>query len=829
MLLNRWKERIHLKRVALSLLVVLCFLIIASDARVLTNSYNEIEPLAVSQVDTYPDDTILMLLKPITSGSCGDPILHFRIIAKNGTITRFDYPTNNGTIPLNNFCFQNSNMHKRNYKEYEEDCDDGSEPKKHPSKPTKNPKHPAGKKDCDDGSENCEKDCKESGEGCKKDCKESGEGCEKDCKQSKEDCEKDCKQSKEDCEKDCGESDEDCKKSCNDQWGNCVGTPNDWSSRSVRGNVINFGESCSAVKIVKSYKSDGFLYTCYNSTTSTLTWTQYTIKTDGSITTGASGQSSEITKITDMSQFSKFITIFPTENNDYGLVYTKYVSQSGQGIVSPWQLYLIWISHTDSSTKGNYNIYESQPSTNTTDYYLYQCSVAQESVGYNCLVYTKRTDKTVYVNINFWSSGSVNKTNDITVNMPAPYTTVVDVETLSYGGYIFVVKNTTNATDIGNVQGLVYYNNGTDHGTWGLTDFTAGIPIIGLTANNTVWAITQSTDNASNSSSWTLHSSDTLTNFRPAGMLGSSYISSVTPSSNAIVAPRLPEIVITYNSQVYKSNGSFKVWEVNTTGGDDSLRGAIPASHDKVKINSENVTVTLLPSYMGGGHKEYYITVDDNAIKNAQDQNLIGDRSVIIRLTPEGTQHYVDLSSNDKSTFVKNMGGDIATVINCDASRIKIPVLYQYSNYNNSGDQLFMRVNIAQNAPSGQSTQGAQGDSRGAPSLADDLNDVIVNKDISAISTGTTSQYIDQHNADLWSRYKYILIGVFVGLALLSLLWCLTCCRRYRSDDVKHRRRDHAILNFLTIFVSTLIVVDLVLDILFIAIHGKDEKWIMPV
>ncbi|CAG8790908.1 9118_t:CDS:2, partial [Gigaspora rosea] len=43
------------------------------------------------------------------------------------------------------------------------------------------------------------------------------------------------------------------------------------------------------------------------------------------------------------------------------------------------------------------------------------------------------------------------------------------------------------------------------------------------------------------------------------------------------------------------------------------------------------------------------------------------------------------------------------------------------------------------------------------------------------------------------------------------------------------RRRQSIILNFLTIFVTTLIVVDLVLDIVFIAIHGKDEKWLLPV
>ncbi|CAG8737202.1 3932_t:CDS:2, partial [Cetraspora pellucida] len=346
-----------------------------------------------------------------------------------------------------------------------------------------------------------------------------------------------------------------------------------------------------------------------------------------------------------------------------------------------------------------------------------------------------------------------------------------------------------------------------------------------------------------NSSSWTVQSSDTLTNFRPAGMLGSAYLSYVTPKTNSVITPPLQEVIVTYTSQVNKSTGSFRIWEVNTTGGDDSLRGSIPAYNDRVKIKDENVTVSLLSSYTSSSHKTYYITVDDDAVKNSQDQNLIGikkllwnfttsdvtdtttgDRSVIIRLTPEGTQHYVNLSPNDKSSFCERMRSDIATVINCDTSRIKIPTLYQYSNNNNTGaaDQIFMRVDIAQNAPSGQSAQGVQGtqgENRGGPSLADDLNDVIVNKDISAISTGTTSKYIDQNNDT-----NIFLLAFLLGLHYYHFYGALRV-----EGALRKRRKASAIIGFMTIFVPTLIVVDLVLDILFIVFHGKDEKWIMVV
>ncbi|CAG8454748.1 6613_t:CDS:10 [Dentiscutata heterogama] len=987
MLLNSWKEQVHLKRVALSSLLILCFLIIISDAKTTTKSYSENGQLTVAQVDTYSDDTIIILLKSST-GSCSDNTLHFRIISKDGTETPCDYY--NSSIPQNNFCFPaSSNIQKRNYQENEEDCDENeSKPVEHPihkypehsddkpedctttghyeSKPTEHPKNPdesedctttydyheskpteqPGKKDCKDSEADCEKNCEKD---CENSCKQPGEDCANGCKDSDVNCKNLCNLY-EDCKNNCQTSVDNCKKSCSNDFENCGGTssggnggngsgtgnggngsgtgsgnggngsgtgsgnggngsgtgtsggngsgtgsgtsggnggngsgtgttPNggtpsttpvpsgsstipissngtgivippsktsgsyglygdsiviyaltkplvlvtyycnypsqsyqrcgiivDWSTKSARGDVITFDKSCTASQIIKSYKYDGFMYTCYDYTTNTLTWTPYILNTDGSITKRSSGQTSEIAQISNMTQFSKYIKIFPIENDDYGLVYTKIVPQSGLGITSSttkWSLYAMWISSQDSSMTGDVSIYDSQPGTNTTDYNLYQCSVAHDSIGYNCLVYTKRTDKTVYVNINFWKNGNVNKTDEINLNLPAPYTTynVIDVEPLSHGGYIFIAENSTNTGQASNVKGFIYYENGTSYGPWDIPDFTSN-----------------------------------------SGAFGS--VVSLSPAPNTVVSPPVSALGLTYAVPVSKSTGFFKIWEVNTTGGDDILRGQIPASDDRVKIDNTNVTVSLFPFYTASGNKQYYTTVDDDAIKYATaDQNINGiDRlvwnfstsaasdtssggaSTIVRLTPDGTKQYVNLSPNDQSTFAKNLGDEIATALECDSSRIKIPTHYQYSNFNNSGDQIFMRVNIA---------QGSQSQDRGASYLANDLNDMITYKSSSPISTGTNSKNLDQYNGAwllpvLWNRYKYILIGVFVGLALLGLLWWLACRRRY-SRFGKAKRRQYAMLNFLTIFVSTLIIVDLVLDILFIVFHGKDEKWILPV
>ncbi|RIB30613.1 hypothetical protein C2G38_2136247, partial [Gigaspora rosea] len=109
------------------------------------------------------------------------------------------------------------------------------------------------------------------------------------------------------------------------------------------------------------------------------------------------------------------------------------------------------------------------------------------------------------------------------------------------------------------------------------------------------------------------------------------------------------------------------------------------------------------------------------------------------------------------------MSYDIATAINCDASRIAMPTLYQYSNENNHRDQIFMRVNIVQR------------DDQSASSLASKLSETLIYKNISEISNGTILNYIDQSNGawlmpNLWDKYKFFLTGIFVGLALYGTL-----------------------------------------------------------
>ncbi|CAG8513259.1 15619_t:CDS:10 [Dentiscutata heterogama] len=757
MLRNLWKKRVYLKCLVPSLFVVFCFLIILSDAKIITNSYYENGSIMVTQVDTYSDNTILVLLKSSIE-SCADNTLYFRIISTDGTVTKYDYYNN--TIPSNNFCtpttiYTNGTgiiiLPSRTFGSYGDNIVIYAL-----SKPlilvTYYCNYPT---------------------------------------QSYQRC----------------------------------GIIVDWFSKSVRGDVIIFSKTCTVIQIIKSYKGGGFLYTCYDKTTNILTWTPYILNTNGSVTERSSGQTSEISQISNMTQFSKYINIFPIENDDYGLAYTKIVPQSGLGITSSttkWSLYVMWISSKDSSMTGDVSIYDSQPGTNTIDYNLYQCSVAHDAIGYNCLVYTKRTDKTVYVVINFWISGNVNKTYEISVNLPAPYTTynVIDSEFLSYGGYIFITKSSTNTSEAGSIKGFIYYDNGTLYGPWDIPDFTS---------NN--------------------------------GAFGS--VVSLLPAPNTVVTPPVSMIGLMYTIPVSKSTGSFKIWEVNISGDDDILRGQIPASDVRVKIDNTNVTVSLLPGYTTSGNKKYYITVDDDAIKYAAaDQNINGiDRliwnfstsaatdfssgnykilntyflhllarkfvcgaSTIIRLTSDGTKQYVNLSPNDHSTFAKNLGNEIATALECDSSRIIISTHYQYSNFNNSGDQIFMRVNIA---------QGRQELDRSASYLANDLNEMITYKSISPISTGTTSKYIDQYNGawplpNLWGRYKSTLICIIVGFVLLCALWYLAHLKHYKDEVAKERIQQFAVFNFLVTIVPMLILIDLVLDVLFITFHGKDEKWILP-
>ncbi|CAG8818343.1 6433_t:CDS:2, partial [Dentiscutata erythropus] len=203
---------------------------------------------------------------------------------------------------------------------------------------------------------------------------------------------------------------------------------------------------------------------------------------------------------------SKRIHVFSVENGKYGIIITTKESST--------YLNLYWINN-NCEFNGPTMIY-TIPTLITIE--IYQCNMAYQSSGYNCLIYYEKTiDVYEFINIVFFHKGTVNVNGTTTYTIdevPDIYNPFCAM-TLYNGGYILLTETVVNTTII---KGIVVSNEGKINSTgWGLPDIYQYLPIAGVTYENTVWAI--SISNTPNSyynysyESWSIVTSTSLSDY----------------------------------------------------------------------------------------------------------------------------------------------------------------------------------------------------------------------------------------------------------------------------------------------------------------------------
>lgn len=186
------------------------------------------------------------------------------------------------------------------------------------------------------------------------------------------------------------------------------------------------------------------------------------------------------------------------------------------------------------------------------------------------------------------------------------------------------------------------------------------------------------------------------------------------------------------------------------------------------------------------------------------------------------------------------MSNEISMVLSIEKGRIFIPYdRYQYKR-NTSEDQILLLVNIKDTKKPDQPSSFM---------LRRNLNNTITYKDnINYISVGPHARDLDStygaseirrftreitlnflknyliyllteyvfqifKKAHLWVICRYALIGVVSGLSFLLFIWFVAANKFPKGK------------NFSTIIFYSLILVDFVLDIIVLRVHGSDLKW----
>lgn len=189
---------------------------------------------------------------------------------------------------------------------------------------------------------------------------------------------------------------------------------------------------------------------------------------------------------------------------------------------------------------------------------------------------------------------------------------------------------------------------------------------------------------------------------------------------------------------------------------------------------------------------------------------LTEDESAIIRLTPDGTNYYKSLNSKDKEAFANTMSDELARAISCDRNRLST-VGHQYDAQ--KPNQAILRVDIKKTTMANQDS---------SEKLIQDLNDDVTNGGINSIANGNSASLLDTSNGaprteKLWKKYWGFLLAALLLFIFLIILFIFARLRCSEGSS-----------NFLPIFLSALIPIDIALDIAFMSIHGRDYGWVLP-
>nr|CAG8462664.1 5203_t:CDS:10 [Entrophospora candida] len=601
---------------------------------------------------------------------------------------------------------------------------------------------------------------------------------------------------------------------------------------------FDYSNTCKYETIVKGYDSDtdGFLRACYVTDTSTqkLFWETYTaIDFEGTFTTLKSGTINTFTFTS--TNYTNATYIFPTEDGGYSVV-----TASGEIDKTSWSVSTYFLPKDDDAI-GPFVLY-TESTLVINSFNIERCNIAYQSFGYSCIIsiltIENTVEKNVFVNIDFYSTGAANNVTQFELTQLNGWE-VLTVETLYHGGWIITAKNANN-----DINGLVISNYGTYFSDWGLSSQTIKYSTdYGTLRNNTVWVILYPLVQSSDSTTWTLMSTSTLTSFTTVqggtdgpGGYGSSNIVSTQPEKGGRFEYGAEYISISYNVPVLLAEKNITIYERSTNSSSQGVMRQTSSGLSPFVSISDNeskvVQVQVMKTSLNKPDTTYFVTVDNGFVKeNSKQQSLIGitgkqwnittgsdgydvsggtwDKA-IVRLTILGTEKYLSFNQTDKTVFIDGMKTGISTAVGCEESIVDVSLHYQYDWKHTLVDQILLSVDFS-----------ATSTGTSPATLVSYLNDTIVNKDYNTLSKGASTMYLDStHGAypatRLWDTYKWILIGFFIGLAILLVLlfWA--------------HLKNKSGRNFTSIVLFPIILIDFGMDVGFVANHGKDLKWLWP-
>ncbi|CAG8799190.1 1401_t:CDS:10, partial [Cetraspora pellucida] len=512
--------------------------------------------------------------------------------------------------------------------------------------------------------------------------------------------------------------------------------------------------------------------------------------------------------------------VFPIVDGSYGFVISEISNDNSTSIPNIY-LYYKFLSSTTHKVSENFLLYFAR---NISSILYVSCSPSYSEDGNTCMISTpvekSQSGSTIITyQIDFLSSGSV-------VNLQSRYKQFLNssngqlyfnIKQLFYGGSIitswtFQCIESEYLTGYSaangdtckpkNLTGYIIPPNGNEK-QWDLLPISLfSDAVFDIMKNNTyILYIEYGIGN------WSIFSFD-LPKFREDFGYENPNIISVYPRINDTILPYTTSVNISFTNSITN-----KIQKFYSGNSEDCA----------ISNNTNSVLCNISTSIFNQWNSSYMIVVDNNFVKysltdepiygiveslwtfntNLQTQPVMHSDSavVIVRLTGDGTTVYNSLSSSEKPIFLNGLQNELVESIPTTHDRLRLTNRIQYD----PSSQYLIQIEIL-----------APNDNYQTPvyQIIKDMNALIKEKDTSIMSMNNHTKYLDSSygvtvNLNLWDDIKFKLLGLLIGFIVLSIiaLWA-----RHKSPEG----------SFFTIFSMTFILLDLIMDILFIVKNGND-------
>ncbi|RIB29329.1 hypothetical protein C2G38_2136886 [Gigaspora rosea] len=356
---------------------------------------------------------------------------------------------------------------------------------------------------------------------------------------------------------------------------------------------------------------------------------------------------------------------------------------------------------------------------------------------------------------------------------------------LRFGGYLILVyQGDINFGYVLNEDGNVYSN-------WSLPQPLV-LPkyqsaYVVLVNNSFVFVENQ------NNSIWNVTRDDLYRFYRQDNRLNNPIIESTSPIIGSQVNESTKKLQFTFAYPVTLSNSNISIYQ-QINGSNDLLRQRFQgdASSQLCHLYSNDnktVIIQVFPSTFNEPNSLYYVTIENNFVKRSDsDEALLGiDKNLwtlttvenknyvyssqitgVIRLTPDGSNHYLSLSSVDQQKFHKQLATDLSSIIPVEDNRLTAADGLE-KDMSTGSLQILLPFNIKDTTNLSK---------KSANKIYQDFNTLLKYKEYSALMNYNTTILIDETYPMtiapfLLRDYTELIIGIVLLTIALLILYFL--------------------------------------------------------